>query len=223
MNDVLVSHLSEIGPWALAAMAAIVFAETGLMVGFFLPGDSMLFSAGVLIASGAVRLDLVLAILVIAGAAFLGDQVGYTIGARLGPKALNRPGSRLMSPRHIARSQSFFAKHGPKAVILARFVPVARTFTPVVAGVGSMPRTKFAGYNAVGALAWSAGMIVAGAMLGGIPFVANHIELVTMGLVGLSISPVVATALKARRTRRSADPAEDDIREPAAAAGGTDA
>ena len=204
MNGSILSLLTGIGPWAVAAMAAIAYAETGIIFGFFLPGDSMLFSAGVLVASGALHVPLPILIAVVSVAAFLGDQTAYTIGRRVGPKVVNRPDSRLSSPRHIDRARTFFDRHGPKAVILARFVPFARTFTPVIAGVGAMRRRTFAVYNAVGAVAWVAIMTLAGAMLGGVPLIADHIELVTVGLVALSLTPVVATAWRTRRRNRHA-------------------
>ena len=180
----------------LLVIMAIVFAESGLLVGFFLPGDSLLFSAGVLLAAGAIHVPFrVLAVGVVL-AAFLGDQVGYLIGRRAGPRLFTRPDSRLFSQPHARRAHDFFLRHGPKAVILARFVPIVRTFTPTVAGVGAMPYRRFVAYNAIGATACGAsGCSIAGFALGGVPFVAAHVEVMTLVVVVLSLVPAVVSVL----------------------------
>jgi membrane-associated protein len=199
------------GPVALLVVMAIVFAESGLLVGFFLPGDSLLFTAGVLIAGGVVHVPLAVMVLGVAVAAFLGDQAGYLIGRKAGPRVFSRPDSRLFSRAHVERAHDFFLRHGPKAVILARFVPVVRTFTPTVAGVGAMPYRRFVAYNAIGAVAWSVVMLVAGHLLGGVPFVAGHVEPITLGIVALSLVPVAVSVLRGRRSgpRYDDTPAEE--------------
>ncbi|GAA3546757.1 DedA family protein [Nocardioides daeguensis] len=201
MNALLLPLLAAIGPWAVLVMAVIVFAETGLLAAF-LPGDSLLFTAGILVTTGLVHLPLALVVALVALAAFLGDQTGYTLGHRFGPRLLNRSRSRFLSPHHVTRAETFFARHGSRAVVLARFVPVARTFTPVIAGIGSMERRTFVFFNALGALGWAATFLVAGALLGGVPLIADHVELVAIALVALSLVPV-AIGARSRRRRGS--------------------
>jgi membrane protein DedA with SNARE-associated domain len=204
MIALLTPLMAMLGPLAVLLLMAVLFAETGLLVGFFLPGDSLLFAAGVLVATGAMHLPL----LVVAAAAFVaaavGDQVGYLIGRRLGPRVFNRPRSRFFSPAHAGRAQAFFGRYGPRAVILARFVPVVRTFTPVVAGVGEMPRGRFTAYNLVGAALWAVGLLVAGYFLGGIPLIAGHIELFAIGMVVLSLVPASVAVVRRRYVGRVA-------------------
>jgi membrane-associated protein len=187
------------GPASLLVIMAAVFAETGLMAGFFLPGDSLLFSAGVLLAEGVIHLPFALVALGVVVAAFVGDQIGYLIGRKTGPRLFTRPDSRLFSQRHAARAHDFFLRHGPKAVVLARFVPIVRTFTPTVAGVGAMPYRRFVAYNGVGALLWGVGMLAAGHLLGGVTFVAAHVEIMTLAVVTLSLLPAVVSVLQASR------------------------
>lgn len=201
MIAVVTPALVVLGPLALLLVMAIVFAETGLLVGFFLPGDSLLFITGALVAGGVIHLPLwfVAAAVVIAAAA--GDQVGYLIGRRWGPRIFARPDSRFFRREHVAVAEEFFVKHGPTAVIAARFVPVVRTFVPVVAGVAMMRRRRFTTYNAVGALVWGIGVVVTGYAFGGIPLVAHHVELIAIGLAVLSCAPAVTAVLRGRRRR----------------------
>ncbi|GAA1807835.1 VTT domain-containing protein [Nocardioides hankookensis] len=201
----LTPYLTSLGPAALLVVMVIVFAETGLLVGFFLPGDSLLFTVGVLTSAGVLGLPFGLVALGVLVAAFVGDQVGYLIGRRGGPRVFSRQESRFFSQAHADRAQAFFARHGSKAVVLGRFVPVVRTFTPVVAGVGRMPYRRFLVYNLVGALAWGVGVLTAGYFLGGVPFVAAHVEVIVLGVVALSLVPV---AIAAVRHRRCGDPSE---------------
>lgn len=142
----------------------IVFAETGLLLGFFLPGDSLLFTAGILAAEG--YLDISLLLIVLAGAAIIGDSVGYTIGRRLGPRIFSKEESLLFNKRHIAKAQAYFDKHGPKTIIIARFVPIVRTFAPTLAGVGNMHYGKFLTYNIIGGLLWVGSLTILGYYLG---------------------------------------------------------
>ncbi len=196
-----------LGPLALLLAMAVIFAETGLLVGFFLPGDSLLFTVGVMAAAGAIHLPFAL----IAGglflAAVLGDQVGYLVGRRIGPRVFARTNSRFFAASHALRAQAFFAKHGPKAVILARFVPVVRTFTPVVAGVATMSRRRFTAYNAVGGLVWTVGFLAVGYFLGGVPIIAAHIELFAIAMVALSLILAAAGVVLHRLRRFSAEQA----------------
>lgn len=203
MIAVLTPLLAALGPAALLLVMAIVFVETALLVGFFLPGDSLLFTVGILVAAHALPLPLWLVGAGAAVAAILGDQVGFWLGRRFGPTIFSRAGSRLLNPRHAERAQAFFARHGHKAVVLARFVPVVRSLTPVVAGVARMPHRRFTAYNVLGGIGWTALMLLAGFYAGGVPFVAAHVELVAVALVALSLVPAVATWLRRRsRSRR---------------------
>ena len=184
----------------IVLLAAIVFAESGLLVGFFLPGDSLLFIAGFL-TSGAgghtlPALPFTAAVVFVAAAA--GDQVGYLLGRRFGASALVKPRSRLFNPHNVDRTRAFFAEQGPKAVVLARFVPVVRTFTPMVAGVGGMDYRTFTTYNLIGAGAWGVGLTTLGHFLGEVEFIKKHIELAVVLIVVVSLVPV---ALEYRRTR----------------------
>lgn len=181
-------------------IAAILFAETGLLIGFFLPGDSLLITAGLLAASG----DLNLAGVVIAGliGAVLGDSVGYAIGHRFGPAVFSRPGSRLFRPEYRERAEQFFLRYGPRAVVLARFVPIVRTAVPTLAGAGRMPYASFLIYNLVGALLWAAGVPLAGYFLGQlIPNLDHYILLIVGVVLVVSVIPVL---LEVRRARRDA-------------------
>lgn len=200
---VLTPLLVSLGPAAFLLVMAIVFAESGLLIGFFLPGDSLLFLAGAFVAAGVIGLPLWLIMLGVTIAAIAGDQVGYLIGRRLGPRVFSRPDSRLFSQSHADSAQRFFDQHGPKAVILARFVPVVRTFVPVVAGIGRMPRRRFSAYNVIGGVTWSALILAAGFWFGGISFVAAHIEIITISIAGLSVVPALIAYGRGRRARTS--------------------
>ena len=183
-------------------LVAIVFTETGLLVGFFLPGDSLLITAGLVAAAGGLNiwwLNVLLAV-----AAIVGDNVGYAIGARLGPRLFTRPKSLLFNPEHVRRTREFYARHGAKTIVIARFVPIIRTFAPVVAGVGSMAYRRFVVYNIAGGVGWVASMTWAGYLLGhAIPNIADHIHIVVIVVVILSVIPIVLEIVKERR-RRSA-------------------
>jgi membrane-associated protein len=202
MIAALTPFLLMLGPVALLVAMGIVFAETGLLVGFFLPGDSLLFTLGVLSAGGLLQLPLWVVALGVLVAAVAGDQLGYVIGRRFGPRIFSRPESRWFSRSHAERAQTFFTKHGPKAVVLARFLPVVRTFTPVVAGVAQMPRHRFTAYNVVGGLAWTLGLLTVGFYLGGIPLIAAHVELFAIGMVALSLIPALVGIIRHRSRPR---------------------
>ncbi|KAA1399903.1 VTT domain-containing protein [Aeromicrobium ginsengisoli] len=201
MIAILTPLLYSLGPAALLLIMAVVFAESGLLVGFFLPGDSLLFLAGALVASHVISLPVWLLGLGVFAAAVLGDQVGYSIGRRLGPRLFSRPDSRLFSQANADRASQFFDHHGSGAVILARFVPVIRTCVPAVAGVAHMPRRRFSIYNLVGGAAWSVSIVTVGYLFGGITFVAAHIELITIGLAALSVVPATVAYARNRRGR----------------------
>ncbi|MEP6716290.1 MAG: VTT domain-containing protein [Terriglobia bacterium] len=179
-------------PLGVAGLAAIVFAETGLLVGFFLPGDSLLFSVGV--ASGAASISASLLALILMCAVILGDNVGYFLGYQTGPRIFSRPKSKLFKPEHLERTHEFYERHGPKALIYARFVPIVRTFTPFVAGVARMRYAKFLLYSLFGGVLWIAFMITLGYELGQIPIVRRNFEKVVIGVVVLSLVPVFIQA-----------------------------
>lgn len=201
------------GPLAVIGILAIVFIETGLLIGFFLPGDSLLFTAGMLTATGFINTPLWLLCLLIFIAAFAGDQVGYLIGRSAGPKVFSRPDSRLFKQEYVDKTYSYFDRYGGRTIILARFVPIVRTFAPVAAGVGKMRYRTFITYNAVGALLWGVGVTVLGYWLGQITFVQENIEFILIGIVALSVVPIVVELLRAKSGQRDARYDEDAERE----------
>ena len=201
MIAALTPFLMALGPVALLLMMGVVFAETGLLIGFFLPGDSLLFTAGILTAAGVVHLPFWVMAVGLFAAAAAGDQVGFLLGRRWGPRLFNRPDSRLFSRTHAQRAHHFFTRHGSKTVVLARFLPVVRSFTPVVAGAVRMPYRRFTFYNLAGALLWAVGILTAGYFLGGVPIVAAHVELIAIAMVALSLVPAGLALAKHRRNR----------------------
>jgi membrane-associated protein len=185
----------------LLLLSAIIFAESGLLIGFFLPGDSLLFIAGFLTsgAGGNVLPALPIVLVCVFLAAFVGDQVGYLFGRKVGPTLFDRPQSRLFKPSHVVKARSFFERYGAKTIVLARFVPIVRTFAPIVAGVGNMHYRTFVVFNFVGALLWAVGITTLGHFLGEIEFVKEHIELAVVAVVAISIMPMVVEFLRHRR------------------------
>lgn len=177
---------------------AIVFIESGLLIGFFLPGDSLLFTAGLLSASGVLP-DIWILLATIPIAAIAGDQVGYAIGRKFGPPLFNRPDSRFFRREYVDKSAAFFEKHGPKTVVLARFVPIVRTFVPVMAGTSKMSYRTFVTYNVVGGLLWGVGVTALGYFLGQIDFVKNNIEPILLSIIAISAIPVAMELLRAKK------------------------
>jgi membrane-associated protein len=194
----------------LLLVAAIIFAESGLLVGFFLPGDSLLFVTGFLATEPkglphvGYPLPVIIAVLVVCAVA--GDQAGYLFGHHVGPALFRRPDSRLFKQEHVVRAQGFFDRHGPKTIVLARFVPIVRTFAPIVAGVGKMHYRQFVAYNVVGGTAWAAGLTTLGYFLGKVSFIRNHIELAAIVIVLVSVIPMILEVRKHRSAARSATP-----------------
>src|SRR5947207_7599677 len=181
----------------LLMLVVIIFAETGLMVGFFLPGDSLLVTAGVFSAAGHLELWTLLA--AVTAAAIVGDQVGYWIGYRAGPLLFRREDSLLFKRRHLLRAHAFYERHGGKTIILARFMPIIRTFAPVVAGMGQMQYRRYTLYNVVGGLAWIWSMLFVGYFLGRyIPGIGDHIELVILVVIFVSLLPGIIAWLRSR-------------------------
>lgn len=191
------THL--LSSFGLIGLLAIVFAETGLLIGFFLPGDSLLFAAGVLIAGGVLHTPLLLVAVLVPVAATAGSLVGYWIGRKAGPPLFDRSDGRIFRRSHLQRAQEFFERRGTFAVIAGRFVPVVRTFVTVVAGASRMDFRRYALYSAAVSTVWGAGLPVAGYLLGRVPVVADHVELFTLGIAVVSILPVAVEALRSRR------------------------
>jgi membrane-associated protein len=189
----------------LTAMTAIVFAETGLLIGFFLPGDSLLVTAGVFAAAGKLNAWHVIGLLSVA--AIVGDTVGYWFGRRVGQALFNRPRSLLFNPAHLRRAHDFYEKHGGKTIIIARFMPIIRTFAPIVAGMGGMNYRRFVSFNVFGGILWVISMIGIGYFLGKIPGVREHIEIVIVIVIFLSILPGIIAGLREfMKKRRAAKP-----------------
>ena len=194
------THLSQVisqyGTWTYLILFLIVFCETGLVVTPFLPGDSLLFAAGTFAALG--DLDVRAMILLLVVAAILGDTVNYWVGAAIGPRAF-QGNHRFLKKEHLDRTHAFYEKHGGKTIILARFVPIIRTFAPFVAGVGAMSYGRFLTYNVVGAILWVALLVLAGFFFGNIPVVRENFTIVILAIVAISVMPIVVEAIRGRR------------------------
>jgi membrane-associated protein len=179
-------------------LVAIVFSETGLLVGCFLPGDSLLIAAGLLAARGHLNIWWINGLLM--AAAIVGDSTGYAIGARLGPRIFTREKSLLFHPKHVERTQRFYEKYGPKTIVIARFVPIIRTFAPVLAGVGRMRYRRFVTYNVAGGIGWVASMTWAGYLLGQTwPNISKHMHLLVIVIIVLSCIPIAVEIYRERR------------------------
>ncbi|GAB3610785.1 hypothetical protein GCM10027414_29110 [Humibacter ginsengiterrae] len=199
------SMIDGAGPWALIVVCGVVFAETGLLLGFFLPGDTLLFFAGVMTLTGHIRQPLWLVIVLVGAAAAIGGQVGYLIGWRSGPAVFDRRESGFFSRTSVERTHRFFDRFGAASILLARFVPVVRTFAPVAAGVGKMRGWTFTILNIAGAYAWAAAVTIAGFLLGQVPgvadFVSRYIDMVLIAIVVLSVGPLLLRVILVRRAR----------------------
>ncbi len=210
--------LEKAGASVTYVVTAIIFAESGLMIGFFLPGDSLLFLTGFLqsdagtsfandpanhglglynVVNHLPALPVLLVLFFVA--AFLGDQVGYVFGRRVGPALFSRPDSRLFRQSHVTKAHEFLEHHGPKTIFLARFVPIVRTFAPIVAGVGKMHYRTFVVYNMLGALVWAVGVTLLGHVLGNVGVIRDHIDIAIIGVVLLSLTPVLIEVIRHRR------------------------
>jgi len=185
----------------LVLLGAIVFAESGLLVGFLLPGDSLLFISGFLSSSAGSNVlpPLPLVALVTMVCAIAGDQVGYWFGHRVGPAIFDRPKSRVFNPKNVEKAHAFLEKYGAKTIVLARFVPVVRTFAPIVAGVGKMNYRTFVLYNIIGGIVWGGGVTTLGYFLGEVDFVKENIEIASLAIVVLSIAPIAIEFIRHRR------------------------
>jgi membrane-associated protein len=208
------------GAAALPVVTGIVFAESGLLFGFFLPGDSLLFFTGFLTSSAAkseAPFDefashipaLPIVLVCLAAAAIIGDQVGYIFGRKVGPALFTRPNSRVFKQDNVVKAHDFFEKYGPKSIVLARFVPIVRTFMPIVAGIGEMRYRTFVTYNVVGGLLWAVGITTLGHFLGEVEFIRDNIELAIVAVVAVSVLPIGIELYRARRATDHADVASD--------------
>jgi membrane-associated protein len=193
--------LTMLGPWMLVGLCLIVFAECGLLVGFFLPGDSLLFTAGLFVAAGHISTPLWLVLLTVC--AFIGNVVGYYIGRKAGPALFSKPESKIFKKEYVDKTQEFFDKYGPRAIVLARFVPIVRTFITAMAGVGRMDPKKYFTYSAIGGVAWAAGLTVLGYFLGQVEFIKKNLELTLIAIVLLSVVPIIIEVIKARKEKKS--------------------
>jgi membrane-associated protein len=190
--------ISEYGTWTHLILFLIVFCETGLVITPFLPGDSLLFAAGTFAALGALELWLVVVLLIVA--AIVGDTVNYWVGAYIGPRAF-RGDIRFLRKDYLDRTHAFYERHGGKTIILARFIPIIRTFAPFVAGVGAMTYPKFITYNVVGAVLWVGIFVLGGYFFGTIPVVRENFTIVILAIIAISVMPIAVEALRARRSR----------------------
>lgn len=210
--EALIESVGLIGIWA------IVFAESGLLVGFFLPGDALLFTAGFLasgpdklIDEGLPHLPLVPLIVGIVICAIVGDQVGYLFGKRVGPALFRRPDSRFFKQQNVAKAKGYFDKYGARTIVLARFVPIVRTFAPIVAGVSGMDYRTFVRWNVIGGLLWGVGVTLLGFFLGQIDFIEQNIEASILVVVAVSCLPIALELWKARKEHRAQDPVTEAI------------
>lgn len=196
LDDHLQALVVNYGAWVYLILFLIVFCETGLVVTPFLPGDSLLFVAGAIAAGGGMNVHLLVVMLIIA--AILGDAVNYSIGHYIGPRVLRDRNSRWLNPEHLERAHAFYDRHGGKTIIIARFVPIVRTYAPFVAGAASMPYPKFALYNITGAVLWVVSLGYAGYFFGNIPVIKDNLTLVIITIIILSILPGVVEYLRHR-------------------------
>ncbi|MBX3660822.1 MAG: DedA family protein [Burkholderiales bacterium] len=197
LDDHLQALVAAYGAWIYLILFVIVFCETGLVVTPFLPGDSLLFVAGAIAAAGGMNIHLMVVLLIIA--AILGDAVNYSIGHYIGPRVLKDRNSRWLNPKHLERAHAFYERHGGKTIIIARFVPIVRTYAPFVAGAASMPYPRFALYNVTGAIVWVVSLGYAGYFFGNIPLIKDNLTVVIIVIIILSIMPGVVEYLRHRR------------------------
>jgi membrane-associated protein len=201
-----------LAPWVVLLVCGIIFAETGLLFGFFLPGDSMLFTAGLLVATDTIKVNIWGFTALIIVAAIIGNQVGYLIGSKAGPAIFNKPDSKLFKRENVESAHAFFEKHGGKALILARFVPIIRTFVPVIVGVAQMDKRKFFLFNVIGAVLWGGGVTMLGYVLGDkVPWVRENLDIIFIVIVLVSVVPIGIEVLRGVIAKRQAEKHGTDI------------
>ena len=196
LDKTLASIAAEYGPWLYALMFAVIFAETGLVVTPFLPGDSLLFIAGTVVASAGLNIHVLVPLLILA--AVLGDSVNYSIGHYIGPRIFDKPDSRWFKQDHLRRTQAFYDKYGGVTIIIGRFIPIIRTFAPFLAGVAGMEYRRFFAFNVVGGILWVGLLVYAGYVFGNIPWVKDNLTWIVIGIVVVSLIPAVVTFMKER-------------------------
>ncbi len=196
----LLQLVETYGLWVYAILFAIIFSETGFVVTPFLPGDSLLFVAGAIAAGGALHIHPLVALLVLA--AFLGNSANYAIGRWLGKRFFTNEGSRWLNPKHLAKAHEFYERHGGKAVVISRFLPIVRTYIPFVAGMGAMSPARFTAYNIVGALAWVASLTYAGYFFGNIPWIKDNLTWLIVGIVVVSLLPLAIAFARSKRKKK---------------------
>jgi membrane-associated protein len=196
----------SLAPWVVLLVCGIIFAETGLLIGFFLPGDSMLFTAGLLVATDTIKFNIWLLAALIIVSAIVGNQAGYLIGSKAGHALFNKPDSKLFKRENVEKAHAFFEKHGGKALILARFVPIIRTFVPVIVGVAEMSKRKFFIYNVIGAVLWGGGVTLLGYVLGDkVPWVRDNLDIIFILIVLVSVIPIGIEVLRSFIARRQSE------------------
>ena len=201
LDQTLASIAAEYGTWLYALLFAIIFAETGLVVFPFLPGDSILFISGTVVAAAGLNVHVLAAMLV--AAAIFGDSVNYAIGRYIGPKVFQRPDSRWFRQEHLRRTQAFYDKYGGVTIIIGRFVPIIRTFAPFLAGVAGMPYRRFLSFNVIGGVLWITSLVYAGFWFGNIPWVKDNLTYIVVGIVVVSLIPAITTFVQERSARKS--------------------
>ena len=199
LDQTVASLATQYGAWLYAILFVVIFAETGLVVCPFLPGDSILFIAGTVVAAAGLDVHVLVVVLIVA--AVLGDSVNYGVGHYFGPKAFHRRDSRWFRQEYLRRTQAFYERYGAVTIIIGRFVPIIRTFAPFLAGVAQMSYRRFLAYNVVGGLLWIGTLVYAGYLFGNIPWVKDNLTFIVLGIVVVSLIPAVTTFMKERRER----------------------
>jgi membrane-associated protein len=202
LDQSIAAMAGQYGAWLYAILALVIFVETGVVVFPLLPGDSLLFLAGTVVASAGLNVHLL--VLVLACAAIVGDSVNYAVGRYIGPRAFDRPDSRWLRKEYLTRTQQFYERYGGLTIIVARFVPIVRTFAPFLAGVAAMPYARFLSYNVIGGSLWIASLVYAGYLFGNIPWVKDNITLIVVTIVVVSLVPPALAFLRERRRRQRA-------------------
>ena len=199
LDQTLVTVAGQYGPWIYALLFVVIFAETGLVVFPFLPGDSILFIAGTIVATAGLSVHLLVVLLIVA--AVLGDSVNYAVGHYIGPKIYDKPDSRWFKQAHLQKTQAFYDKFGGVTIIIGRFIPIIRTFAPFLAGVAGMTYRRFLSYNVIGGVLWIGLLVYTGYLFGNIPWVKQNLSLIVIGIVIVSLIPAVSTFVAERRRR----------------------
>jgi len=200
LDQTIANFAGQYGPWIYALLFVVIFAETGLVVFPFLPGDSVLFIAGTVVATAGLNVEVLVALLITA--AILGDSLNYAVGHYIGPRVYDKPDSRWFKQDHLRRTQGFYDRYGGVTIIIGRFVPIIRTFAPFLAGVAGMTYRKFLSYNVIGAVLWISLLVYAGYLFGNIPWVRQNLTLIVLGIVFVSLLPAITTFVNERRRQK---------------------